>query len=113
MFLVVLFNKLVLSFLFHIFTELEVPSTVSTLQFSFALKYSLGLFFTTAIMSLAVEAIKFENYYSHPYGVVDEESIMFGMNAIFVPLFWLVNPLRIYKIIKRKLKKGSKNMTQL
>lgn len=38
---------------------------------------------------------------------------MFGMNAVFVPVFWLINPLRIYKLIKRKLKKGSKNMTQL
>ena len=34
------------------------------------------------------------------------------MNALFIPFFWLVNPFRIYKLIKRRLKKGSKNMTQ-
>jgi hypothetical protein len=30
-----------------------------------------GLFFTTALMTLAVEDIKFKNFYSHPYGVVE------------------------------------------
>ena len=89
-----------------------MPSTTSILQFSFALKYALGLFFTTAIMTLAVEAIKEQNYFSHPYGVIDEESIMFVMNAVFIPFFWMVNPFRIARIIKRKLKHGSKNMTQ-
>jgi hypothetical protein len=34
-------------------------------------------------------------------------------NAFFVPLFWLVNPLRLVKIIKRKIKQGSKSLTQL
>ena len=71
MFSVILFDKLVLSMLFHKFTEFELPSTTAKLQFSFALKLSIGLFFTTALMTLAVEAIKFENYYTHPYGVVD------------------------------------------
>jgi hypothetical protein len=30
----------------------------------------LGLFFTTAIMTLLVEDIKFHNIYSHEYGVI-------------------------------------------
>ena len=43
---------------------------MSKFQFSFALKYCLGLFFTTALMTLAVEAITMKNYYQHPYGVI-------------------------------------------
>lgn len=72
----------------------------------------LGLFFTTALMTLAVEAIRFHNYYSHPYGVVEEESIMFFMNSFFVPFFWLINPTRIFKEIKRSLKYGKPYLTQ-
>ena len=37
---------------------------------------------------------------------------MFVMNAIFIPFFWIVNPFRISKNIKRAMKKGSRNMTQ-
>lgn len=72
----------------------------------------LGLFFTTALMTLAVEAIRFHNYYSHPYGVVEEETIMFLMNSFFVPFFWLVNPTRIFKYFKRRLYYGKPSMTQ-
>jgi len=38
----------------HHFTHLEKHLTTSDEEFSFALKYSLGLFFTTALMTLAV-----------------------------------------------------------
>lgn len=48
-------------------------------------------------MTLVVEAWQLKNYYSHPYGVVEEETIMFVMNAIFIPVFWLINPFRIAK----------------
>ena len=72
LFLVVLFNKLLMVVLFHKFTDLERHSTTSKFQFSFAFKYCCGLFFTTALMTLAVEAIKYENYYAHPYGVIEE-----------------------------------------
>lgn len=89
-----------------------MPRTTAKLQFSFALKLALGLFFTTALMTLATEAIKMQNYYTHPYGVIDEETIMFFMNAFFIPFFWLVNPFSIFKAIKRKCMKGRKDMTQ-
>lgn len=72
----------------------------------------LGLFFTTALMTLAVEAIRFKNYFSHPYGVVEEETIMFFMNSFFVPFFWLLNPTRIFKQAKRALKYGKASLTQ-
>lgn len=57
--LIVLFNKLLMAVLFHIFTDLEKHETSSKYQASFGLKYCLGLFFTTALMTLAVEAIRF------------------------------------------------------
>ena len=98
--------------LFHKFTDIERHDSVSKFQFSFGLKYCLGLFFTTALMTLAVEAIKFNNYFAHPFGVIEEETIMFFMNAFFVPLFWLVNPFHIIKVIKRKLSFGKRSLTQ-
>lgn len=76
----------------HHFTDLEKHEHTSDEEFSFALKYTLGLFFTTALMTLAVEAITYNNFYAHEYGVIEEESIMFFINALFVPFIWLVNP---------------------
>jgi len=35
------------------------------------LKHVLGLFFTTAVMTLLVEDIRFHNIYQHEYGVVE------------------------------------------
>jgi hypothetical protein len=76
------------------------------------MKYSVGLFFTTALMTLAVEDIKFGNFYTHPYGVIEEETVMFIMNAFFVPLIWLINPWHLVTLIKRKLNYGRKDLTQ-
>ena len=36
-----------------------MPETTSQLEFSYAFKYTLGMFFTTAVMTLAVEALEF------------------------------------------------------
>lgn len=113
MFFIVIFNKTVLSILFHKFTDLERHSTTSYFEFSFGLKLSFGFFFTTALMTLAVEAIRFKNYYNHLYGVIDEESIMFFMNSFFIPIFWFVHPLRLWKILKRKLNYGKRSLTQM
>ena len=37
---------------------------------------------------------------------------MFLMNAIFIPLFWLINPSRLFRILKRKFQEGKKHFTQ-
>ena len=63
-------------------------------------------------MTLVVEASQFSNYYQYPYGVIEEETIMFFMNAVFVPFFWLINPFQIVKKIKRWLNYGKKSFTQ-
>lgn len=63
-------------------------------------------------MTLAVEAFYLNNYYSHPYGLIEEETVMYFLNALFVPLFWVVNPFLIKKYIMRKLKLGRKDLTQ-
>lgn len=49
------------------------------------------MFFTTAVMTLAVEAIQFENY-AGLYGVVEEETIMFLFSAFFVNFLWITHP---------------------
>lgn len=109
---VIIFDKIVLSTLYYKFTILEKHATTSGFQFSYALKLAIGLFFTTAIMTLAVEAFYLNNYYSHPYGVIDEETVMFLLNSFFIPIFWFINPFRIVKQIKRKLYKGKRSLTQ-
>lgn len=70
------------------------------------------MFFTTALMTLAVEDIRFHNFYEHAYGVIEEETVMFYMNAFFVPLIWLVNPWNLMVLLKRKIYYGRKDLTQ-
>jgi hypothetical protein len=63
-------------------------------------------------MTLLVEDIQFNNIYTHKYGVVEEETIMFFMNGIIAPLIWIINPWHIYKTLKQKYYYGSKLITQ-
>ena len=37
---------------------------------------------------------------------------MFFMNAFFVPLFWLINPFQLIKLLKRKFNYGKRSLTQ-
>jgi hypothetical protein len=37
---------------------------------------------------------------------------MFFINSFFIPLFWLVNPVRIIKNVKRKINYGKRSLTQ-
>jgi hypothetical protein len=108
--MVSVFNKFIMSTIFHNICDIEKHESHSNLQFSFALKYMLGMFFTTALMTLAVEAIIFHNYDHH--GVVFEEILMAVFSAFFSPLVYLINPAYIIKWIKRKIKYGKQNMTQ-
>lgn len=109
---VVLFNKLGISTLFHKFTDMERHKTTYTFQVSFCLKYCLGLFFTTALMTLIVEAFMLKNYYKHSYGVIEQETIMYFVNSVFVPLFWAINPIYLYKKYLVWKHHGSKFFTQ-
>jgi hypothetical protein len=60
---IIFFNKFCLSFILHLFTDFEKHRTGSEYEFSFGLKYTLGLFFTTALMTLLVEDIALHNIY--------------------------------------------------
>lgn len=82
------------------------------MEFSFALKQILGLFFTTALMTLLVEDLRFNNIYTHSYGVIEEESIIFIMNGLIAPLIWIINPWHIFKTLKKNYYYGSKLITQ-
>lgn len=67
------------------------------------MKYSLGMFFTTALMTLAVQAITFKNFYSHQYGVIEQETIMFFVTAFFIPMVWMIHPYNLAKKFQLKL----------
>lgn len=67
---IVFFNKFVMGNVLHVFTHLEKHDNKANEDFSFAFKYALGMFFTTALMTIMVEALKFKNYYTHPFGVI-------------------------------------------
>lgn len=68
---IVFFNKFVMGHVLHYFTHLEKHDNKAHEDFSFAFKYALGMFFTTALMTIAVEALKFHNYYKHDFGVIE------------------------------------------
>jgi hypothetical protein len=63
-------------------------------------------------MTLLVEGVTFNNVFSYEFGIVEEESIMFIVNALFVPLLWLVNPLHLIRVLQRKMSYGKTNLTQ-
>lgn len=57
-----LINKFIFSALFFRITHSEKHLSVSSFNYSYALKSTLGMFFTTAVMTLLVEAIIYGNY---------------------------------------------------
>jgi hypothetical protein len=71
-FFVVLFNKIVIATLFHKFTDWERHANTYKFQFFFCLKYCLGLFFTTALMTVIVEVFLMGNIYQYDFGVIEE-----------------------------------------
>jgi hypothetical protein len=54
----------------------------------------------------------FQNFFRHNFGVIEEETIMFLFNSIFVPLFWLINPMYLLRNYQRWRNFGSKFFTQ-
>jgi hypothetical protein len=46
------------------------------------------------------------------YGVLEEESIMFFFNSFLIPIIWFIHPWQIYRLIKRKIYFGRKDLTQ-
>ena len=37
---------------------------------------------------------------------------MFMINAFFIPFLWLVNPLQLFRILRRKYREGKEEYTQ-
>jgi len=66
------------------------------MNISFAIKLTLVLFCNTALMTLAVEILTFDNYYGNG-GMIGTESMVFILNAFVPPLAWLINPWYIFK----------------
>jgi len=61
---IILFNKFILAYIIHHLVEIELHKTGESAQFSFMLKYSLGLFFTTALMTILVEGVTHDNVFT-------------------------------------------------
>jgi hypothetical protein len=97
---ITLFNKFVISTLLHHITYIEMHHTSREYELSFGLKYTLGLFFTTAVMTLVVEGFGLYNIYSEPYGIVEEESMMFFFNTFLIPIIWIVHRWQLLHLIK-------------
>lgn len=51
---IVFFNKFIMGQVLHIFVHHEEHDSVANEQFSFAFKYTIGMFFTTALMTIAI-----------------------------------------------------------
>lgn len=69
------------------------------------------MFFTTAIMSIIVEAVIYDNV-MFEYGVIEGETIMFFFNAFVVNLLWIFHPQYYIRKFERWMKYGKKNITQ-
>ena len=61
--LLVFFNKFVLGDIVHHIVDDEMWSTKTKLNISFGVKLTLALFFNTAMITLAVEILAFDNFY--------------------------------------------------
>lgn len=109
---IVFFNKFVMGNVLHYFTHLEKHDNKAQEDFSFAFKYALGMFFTTALMTIMVEALKFKNYYKHDFGVIEEETIMFILCAFLIPLIWTIHPLQLCHLRARNNHYGHLDVTQ-
>jgi len=97
----------------HALVEFELKKTGMNYAFSFMIKYSLGLFFTTALMSVLVEGLTHQNVYEEDFGIIEEETLFFLYSLLIVPLIWIINPWYIKKRIQRSKFQDSPYCTQL
>jgi hypothetical protein len=70
------------------------------------------MFFTSAVMTVLVEAITKNNIYSHYFGVVESESIMIIFTSFLIPLIWLVNPWAIWIKLKQMYFRDQNDISQ-
>lgn len=96
----------------HHFTHMERHYNKAHEDFSFAFKYTVGMFLTTAFMTVIVEALQANNYYKDEFGVIAEETIMFIFSALIIPLNWLINPYRLCHNCEREEHYGKADVTQ-
>ena len=109
---IILYNKFVMGTVLHHLTDLEHHDDKSDYAFSFAFKYSLGMFFTTSMMTIVVEGLIHNNYYTHPFGIIEEESLMFIFSAVLIPIIWMINPYQLAHQFKRWKYQGTTKVTQ-
>lgn len=67
---IVLFNKLFLKYTIKYIVKRERHGYKDKENLSFAIKYAIAIFFTTALMTLIVELISYQNIYTHHLGLI-------------------------------------------
>jgi hypothetical protein len=70
------------------------------------------MFFTTALMTILIEAINKANIYTNYFGLVVGESIMIIFTSLLIPLIWLVNPWAIWINLKQLYFRDQKDISQ-
>lgn len=70
------------------------------------------MFFTTAMMTVLVEAITKNNFFTHSLGVVESESVMIAFTSFITPLIWVLNPWNIVLACRRRLARNNRHLSQ-
>jgi len=93
---------------------MELLSTKSKFNISFATKLTFGLFMNTAMMSYIIDILGEKNYYG-PGGFIFTESLVFVLNAVIPPLVWFIDPWTHQKNYKREeeIKKAKRKQCYL
>jgi hypothetical protein len=65
-----LFNKFVFFTIIHHLVDFERHKTGGGYQYQVTLKYTIGLFFTTALLSIIIEGFSEHTFFNSEYGLV-------------------------------------------
>ena len=98
---IVLFNKVILQKILRYIVKQEKHGYKDKENLSFAVKYATAIFFTTGLMTLIVEAMMYQNYYTHHLGLIEEQSLMFFVVALLIPLILWIHPYNMFKNWRR------------
>lgn len=99
-FLIIMFNKFAVGTAIDYLVEYEKISTKTRLHLSFATKLSICLFFNTALISLIIDILIFNNYY-HYGGLIFVEQIVVIIDIAFDLLIWIFDPFGWFRRWRR------------
>jgi len=104
-FLIILFNKFAVGTAIDYLVEYEKISTKTRLHLSFATKLSICLFFNTALISLIIDILIFQNYY-HYGGLIFVEQCVVMIDIGFDLVIWIFDPFTAIRNWRRNRAKN-------